>query len=112
MNCPYPTSIRNKRNALVSARQTIYQTCTRLPKISRVDTGVLMWKALPCLRVCQRQGYKTVMGMRRFPRLSGDETCLLKKKKSAPLSFISNMVRRLPPIVRELGYPLKRNLRR
>ncbi|HCK0891501.1 TPA: transposase, partial [Escherichia coli] len=29
----------------------------------------------------------------RFPRLSGDETCLLKKKKSAPLSFISNMVR-------------------
>ncbi|EFB9665022.1 transposase, partial [Escherichia coli] len=29
----------------------------------------------------------------RFPRLSGDETCLLKKNKSALLSFISNMVR-------------------
>ncbi len=32
-------------------------------------------------------------GCGRFPRLSGDETCLLKNKKSAPLSFISNMVR-------------------
>ncbi len=35
----------------------------------------------------------TVRGCGRFPGLSGDKTCLLKKKKSAPLSFISNMVR-------------------
>ena len=34
-----------------------------------------------------------VGGCGRFPGLSGDKTCLLKKKKSAPLSFISNMVR-------------------
>ncbi len=32
-------------------------------------------------------------GCERFLGLSGDETCLLKKKKSAPLRFISNMVR-------------------
>ncbi|HGD9122851.1 TPA: transposase, partial [Escherichia coli] len=32
-------------------------------------------------------------GCGRFPGLSGDKTSLLKKKKSAPLSFISNMVR-------------------
>ncbi len=28
-----------------------------------------------------------------FLDISGDDTCLLKKKKSAPLSFISNKVR-------------------
>ncbi|END36449.1 integrase core domain protein, partial [Escherichia coli 2733950] len=36
--------------------------------------------------------FLTVRGCGRFPGLSGDKTCLLKKKKSAPLSFISNMV--------------------
>ena len=42
---------------------------------------------------CQRQDYWPFWGCGRFPGLSGDKTCLLKKKKSAPLSFISNMVR-------------------
>ena len=42
---------------------------------------------------CQRQDYWPGWGCGRFPGLSGDKTSLLKKKKSAPLSFISNMVR-------------------
>ncbi|EFK25630.1 hypothetical protein HMPREF9550_02243 [Escherichia coli MS 187-1] len=49
----------------------------------------------------------TVRGCGRFPGLSGDETCLLKNKKFAPLSFISNMVRSWPRRTRT-GLPFEK----
>ncbi len=51
-------------------------------------------------------------GCGRFPRLSGDETCLLKKKKYRAIELYFKYGKKLAPVVRELGYPSKRNLRR
>ena len=55
-----------------------------LPLRCNVPAGRLLLSTPRCL---------TVRGCGRFPGLSRDETCLLKNKKFAPLSFISNMVR-------------------
>lgn len=52
-----------------------------------------------------------VGGCGRFPGLSGDKTCLLKKKIRA-IELYFKYGKKLAPVVRELGYPSKRNLRR
>ncbi len=52
------------------------------------------------------------MGMRTISGLSGDKTCLLKKKKIRAIELYFKYGKKLAPVVRELGYPSKRNLRR
>ena len=72
-----------------------YPAALALRQMSMVHDELLKYLLAPevsaLLHYAQDLRRKMLRGCGRFPGLSGDETCLLKNKKSAPLSFISNM---------------------
>lgn len=74
-------------------------------KVSDMQKNVTPGRRKGCPNYPPEFKQQLVGGCGRFPGLSGDKTCLLKKKKIRAIELYFKYGKKLAPVVRELGYP-------